>query len=412
MKQLFTEYPEKDELKLYDLTVEQVKVAMDMRYGDKTRAYRDTHAKSHACIRGNLEIFDFDEDKIKEELARRGLTGEQLDGMNLKQGLFARAEQYLTLARFANGRGEPHAKDCGLDTRSMAVKIFGVEGEKLPGSYGDGTQDLVLQNARIFLVKSIADYYEFFKGVNESNGGLPVAWLLTHPQQGFATISITLRTPASLLTESYWTGAPSALGLPGNFAPSQPGREPVTYPAAVKFAFFPVNPEPPHTKIPFQERPGTPKIPFLGIESLAGREKAYGVGKDDPDNHYRDDLQRRLKDPNARYCWDLSIQIQTTPKMSIDDYTVEWSEQEAPFFTVGRLTVESQQVDMSNPDLFNFCENLQFSPWNSLNVHRPIGSLNRLRYMVYPCVAKYRHEKLGLTYQEPTPDKLLAMLPQ
>ena len=55
-KKLFTEYPEQDERKYYDLLVEQAKLRMDNLYGDKERALRDTHAKTHACVKGTLEI--------------------------------------------------------------------------------------------------------------------------------------------------------------------------------------------------------------------------------------------------------------------------------------------------------------------------------------------------------------------
>ena len=47
-KKLFTEYPEQDERKYYDLLVEQAKNRMDHLFKDKERALRDTHAKTHA----------------------------------------------------------------------------------------------------------------------------------------------------------------------------------------------------------------------------------------------------------------------------------------------------------------------------------------------------------------------------
>ena len=92
--------------------------------------------------------------------------------------------------------------------------------------------------------------------------------------------------------------------------------------------------------------------------------------------------------------------------MSIDDVTVVWKESESPFFTVGRLTVKYQIVNFEKQ--YDFSENLRFSPWNGLAVHRPVGALNRLRSIIYPVVASYRHQKRNLVYQEPTADEILV----
>jgi hypothetical protein len=162
----------------------------------------------------------------------------------------------------------------------------------------------------------------------------------------------------------------------------------------IKYAFTPVSSQPPHNRIPLQSRPGIPKLPF------SDRAKALGLDPSQPDNYYRDDLIQSLAKPNAQYCWDFGIQFQTSPKMSIDDTTITWKESESPFFTVGRLTVKHQIINFEKQ--YDFCENLRFSPWNGLAVHRPVGCINRLRGVVYPVVASYRHQKRGLVFQEPT----------
>ena len=72
-----------------------------------------------------------------------------------------------------------------------------------------------------------------------------------------------------------------------------------------------------------------------------------------------------------------------------------------PFFTVGRLTVEHQAIDFEKQ--FDFCENLTYSPWNGLKVHRPVGALNRLRRVVYPLIASYRLKKQGIDELTGTP---------
>ncbi len=393
-KKLFTEYPEQDERKYYDLLVEQVKTRMDNLYKDKERALRDTHTKSHAAVKGILEIFDFDEEAIKQELNKRAsLTPSQLNAISIKQGLLSLAKQYPVWLRFANGAFQPK-NDYEPDTRSMAVKVMGVEGERLDQSYESKTQDIIVHNSEFFFVKTIRDYYGFFSAVVESKEATK-KWLYQHPRQFLALLKGTgQKTPKSLLTERYWSSSASALGLNPDFDASQTDRVPVEYPAVIKYGFTPVVSEPPHNKISLQSRPGMPKLPFID------RAKALGLDPSQPDNYYRDDLIQSLAKPDAQFCWDFGIQFQTSPKMSIDDTTILWKEKESPFFTVGRLTVKHQIINFEKQ--YDFCENLRFSPWNGLAVHRPVGCINRLRGVVYPVVASYRHQKRGLVFQEPT----------
>ncbi|MGJ5672112.1 MAG: catalase [Nostochopsis sp.] len=384
---LFTEYPEKDEAKYCTLMSELVKKNMDNLYGGEKKkiAKRDTHAKTHAAVQGTLEIFDFDEAAIKQELSKRtSLTEAQLSAISLKQGLFAKPKQYPVWLRFANGSSKVK-NDYEPDARSMSVKVIGVEGERLAESHESKTQDMIVQNAEIFFVKTIKDYHGFFLAVYKS-GLYPLLWLLLHPKQKSALKTVTSRIPKSLLAERYWSGSAFSVGLKPDFDPSQTGRVPVEYPAVIKFAFTPVLSQTPHQQLPLESRP----------ESELKRAKANGS----EDNYYREDIIQALTKPDAQYCWDLQIQFQISPEMSIDDVTIVWNEEESPFFTVGRLTVKHQNVH--SPLENDFGENLRFSPWNGLAVHRPIGALNRLRNIVYPIVAESRHNKRGVKYQEPT----------
>ncbi|MDJ0568394.1 MAG: hypothetical protein QNJ53_05045 [Pleurocapsa sp. MO_192.B19] len=94
---LFTEYPEPDERQYCDRTVQLVQQQMEFLYGDATKApaKRDTHTKTHVCVRGILEIFDFDEAAFKTELAQKtALIAAQLESISLKQGLLAQAREY------------------------------------------------------------------------------------------------------------------------------------------------------------------------------------------------------------------------------------------------------------------------------------------------------------------------------
>ena len=386
---LFTEYPEKDEQTFSERIQQATRARMDQLYGDAEKALRDTHAKTQACVKGTLEIFDFDEIAIQQNVAQvASLSAEQQALLSLKQGLLAQPRQYPVWIRFANGRTTVES-DYVDDTRSMSVKVMDVDGERLSVSHEAHTQDLIVQNGDTFFIRSIRAYYGFFKAISASTLWV-VLWLFFHPKQKAALERITSHAPKSLLTERYWSGSASALGLPTAFDPTQPGQIPVTYPAVVKFAFSPVASQPPHA----------PLVRTARLE--ADRKLAKTRHKQDgaPDNYYRQELIQALGQPDATYCWDFQIQVQTDPAMSIDDVTVSWDEAKAPFFTVGRLTVGHQAINFSKQ--CDFCENLRFSPWNGLAVHRPVGALNRLRSAVYGIVGEYRHQKQKLDYQEPT----------
>jgi hypothetical protein len=389
---LFTEYPEKDELKYCDRMRELVKKNMENLYGDgKEPAKRDTHAKTHAAVQGTLEIFDFDEAAIKEQLSKRtSLTEAQLRAISLKQGLFAKPKQYPVWLRFASGAFSVK-NDYEGDTRSMAVKVIGVEGERLPQSHELKTQDIIVHNTELFFVKTIKDFHGFFRAVYRAKLSSflklsPLLWLLLHPYEAKLLKTSFKRFPKSLLTERYWSASAYSLGLKSDFDPLQPGRVPVEYPAVIKFGFTPVSSQPPHQPLPLESRP----------ESELERAKASGL----EDNYYREDIMQALAKPDAEYYWDFQIQFQTRPEMSIDDSTIPWNEEDSPFFTVGRLTVKYQ--NLRSPQEDDFGENLSFSPGNGLAVHRPVGAINRLRSIVYPIVAEYRHKKRGVKYQEPT----------
>jgi hypothetical protein len=390
---LFTEYPEKDEAKYCALMSELVKKNMDNLYGGKKKetAKRDTHAKTHAAIQGTLEIFDFDEAALKQELSKRAsLTEAQLKAISLKQGLFAKPKQYPVWLRFASGQFSVE-NDYKGDTRSMAVKVIGVEGERLPQSHEFHTQDIIVHNTELFFIRTIKDFHSFFTAIYRAGLSpvfklLVLLWLKLHPYESTLLKTSFKRFPKTLLIERYWSASAYSLGLKSDFDPSQPGRVPVEYPAVIKFGFTPVSTQPPHQPLPLESR----------SESELQRAKASGS----EDNYYREDIIQALAKPDAQYCWDFQIQFQTSPEMSIDDATIAWNEEESPFFTVGRLTVKHQKI--YSPKENDFGEDLSFSPGNGLAVHRPVGAINRLRSIVYPIVANNRHEKRGVKYQEPT----------
>jgi catalase len=111
---------------------------IDRRFRQGRRpALRDAHAKDNGCVRA---IFRVDRD-LKNEL---------------RIGVFKNpGQEYQAWIRFSNGNSEQ--KNSRLpDARGMAIKLMGVEGQKLLHGVGDGseekyTQDFIMISSPGFL---------------------------------------------------------------------------------------------------------------------------------------------------------------------------------------------------------------------------------------------------------------------
>jgi hypothetical protein len=76
-------------------------------------------------------------------------------------------------------------------------------------------------------------------------------------------------------------------------------------------------------------------------------------------------------------------------KQPIEDASVLWKEDEAPFAPVATLDVPQQ--DSFEPTLVETVnETMRFSPWTGMNAHRPLGDVNRARRETYRHSADFR----------------------
>ncbi len=95
--------------------------------------------------------------------------------------------------------------------------------------------------------------------------------------------------------------------------------------------------------------------------------------------------------------------------MPVEDATVEWNEAKSPPVKVATLRIPVQHFD--TPAVREFDENLSFTPWHSLETHRPLGGVNRCRKRVYDAISEERHRANRAPRREPTladlPDELM-----
>jgi hypothetical protein len=321
----------------------------------KNRAF---HAKSHGCVRGEVEI-----DPAALPAGARF-------------GVFSRAATYPAWARFSNGVGF-HQSDKKVDVRGLAIKLTKVQGEQIDG--GDATtQDFLLTNGAITPAPDAEHFVEFGMALSKAND--PNVNILGRIQNlvgagGFLlreeNIRIldflihrtvpNVRSKGTVLGDQFWTGGAIALGIErtGDVMRARAKN-------AIKMTAVP-GVLSGNACVPVQAPPRTGQPGYL-----------------------RDDLQAHLA--RGPICADLKVQFQQDPDAQpIEDTSVEWT---TPWITVGRLVVEKIDLDSANAKADEAtCEGLAFTPWHTLADHRPLGNIQRARRAAYDVSAKGRAAK-------------------
>lgn len=123
------ETPAPDEDEVIDEIIASMTRESETTAARYKHAVRASHAKVSGVAVGELRVLD----TLPPELA---------------QGLFAAGGTHPVVVRFAQGPGEL-LKDSVSTHRGMAIKVFGVEGEKLSG-HAVPTQDFVLATGPVF----------------------------------------------------------------------------------------------------------------------------------------------------------------------------------------------------------------------------------------------------------------------
>lgn len=308
---------------------------------DKSPVRRGQHAKHHGCVKGEFMI----EANLPEKI---------------RFGVFREPRSYPAWIRFSNASGNADQPDSKGDARGMAIKLMGVDGEKiLEAEKDEQTQDFVMIDHPVFVIRNLQDYVEFFKKRLEAKGKAPLnfffpslnplKWRLHEFRIGRAIRSKKVVSPLEI---EYWSTTPFKLGS-----------------AAVKFS---VKPSP---------------------DNISGRKATNS------DNYLREAMIEHLNSKEAHF--DFLVQFQSDPdKTPVEDPTIEWDEQQAPSLKVATIKIPSQKFD--SIEQMQFCENLSYTPWHSLLEHRPLGGINRARKQVYDTVSAVRHDRNKQPIQEPT----------
>src|SRR5207244_2815591 len=261
-----------------------------------------------------------------------------------------RHESFPCWVRFASDT-LPLVPDRGT-TLGFAIKLLGVPGAKLlPGDESAETQDFLLQFVDRFFVPNAEEMCKFtYAGVVEHDYD---SYIASHPTTA-AVLKEMAKDVSEVLATPYWSGLPYALG--------------------------------PEAYVKYKVTADGPAAPDAGVPA------------DDP-NYLRNRLRTRLLAGDVRLGF--HVQLRTSPDtMPLDDATVACSEQESPPVRVATILLPAQ--DVYAPGQAAYGENLAFDPWHSLPEHRPAGSLNEARKVVYRASADLRRRYNGVPAMEPT----------
>ena len=307
-------------------------------------AVRASHAKSSACVVGELVVAG----DLQPELA---------------QGLFAKPGTHKVAVRFAQGPGETLG-DRVSTHRGMSIKVFDVSGEKLPGHEAE-TQDFVLATGTTFPSGTAAGFLRDGTIIGKSTG---------LPEGVKSAVSSTMRS---------FNRALHAFGTESAFADffghpySHPLADSYFSQAPVRFGDY---------------------VAKLGAVPASDAQRAVSEWRLDP--HVDEDGFRHAAIDFFRehdVVFELKAQLWADPeRQPIEDASVDWPVSVSPYRTVATLRLPRQNA-YSPGRVRYFDEVMTFRPAHSLAAHRPLGSVMRARLQIYRALSDFRHRENGVS---------------
>jgi hypothetical protein len=294
---------------------------------------RGTHAKG-VCARAQFEVFD------------ATVGHEPVLATRLAKGVFSKPGVYPAVVRFANA--DPTIRsDFKPDVRSLSFAV-NLAGDGANASYPNvARQDFSMQNATTL-------------PINDSPAFLATMKLLTASNQVAGLWALPLRDKLRVLR----TLALAELQARQKIKPYQQLRY--------------------WSTVPFRHGP-TDVVKFSATPSPAN--PACPLARNNP-KALQDELIRHLQEDSRMSVFDFGVQFLDVDRMTywgkrrdadfwIENSSVKWSEVEAPFYTVARLTLSrTSQLSLEESEATYFDVT-----GNSTADSRPVGSINRARWL-------------------------------
>ncbi len=338
-----------DERETISGLIDQFDIILEKTAEDYGHAVRSVHAKAHGILEGTMTVKD-------------GLPPE------FAQGLFAKPGEHPVYMRLSTNAGDILPDAVALP-RGLAIKVVGVEGTRLPGADGNN-QDFVMVNGPIFQTPDPKKFLSSLKLLAKTTDKLEgtktvMSSVLQTVNKGLEAVGVTSPTIQSL------GGAPNVDPLGETYFSVTPFRY-GDYVA--KFRVKPISPD---------------------LTKRTGTEIDASVRE----NAIRETVQAEMQE--TRGLWEFQVQLcRDIEAQPIEDPTVEWKEDEAPFVTVATLSAAPQD-SWSDAKVQKVDEEMRFSVWTGLADHQPLGGINRARNETYRHSADFRAKFNGCPFHEP-----------
>jgi hypothetical protein len=281
---------------------------------------RGFHSKGHACLQGSFTV----DPDLPADLQVGPVFGRP-------------GTTFPTWIRYSNG--SPFLqKDLQGDFRGLALKLVGVDGAKIMSGKEDAvTQDFLLLNNPFMIAPDANAFMEFVRAGTTGNLLDLVAYLRTPGNEAvkdFVLHRIFLRVIPSVRDQRFWSGSPFKFGE-----------------RAIRYSVVPCD------------------VTF----DLPGLTNDY----------LRRDLVSHLE--HEGICYDFFVQLQMdTVATPIENASDEWTVEESPPLHVAQVVMEPRDFASAKTQAEEaFCETLSFTPWHAAPEYRPMGSINRVRLLVY-----------------------------
>lgn len=348
---------EPDEAETIKALEDQFQIILDTTSRDYGHAVRSVHAKGHGLARGTLTVAE-------------GLPAE------LAQGLFATPGHHEAIVRISTNAGDILDDSIPLP-RGLALKVLGVEGERLPGSEGDTTQDFVMVNGPAFAAPTPKKFLGNLKMLAKTTD--KAEWAKKAISSVFRGAEATLE----------------AVGGESAMLQTLGGAKPV-HPLGATY----------YTQTPFRYGDYIAKFSLVPVSGIKEYEDETIEASGRPDA-IREAMNELLIEQGGT--WELRVQLCTDlDAMPIEDPTIVWDEEASPFRTVATLEV-APQMAWEHGASERTEDALAFGPWQGLAAHQPLGGVNRARKSPYEFSADYRGDFNNCPIHEP---KRLADLPE
>ncbi|KAL0490798.1 hypothetical protein AKO1_009612 [Acrasis kona] len=322
------QHDEQEDAKIRE-TVEIMNRLLEKNFNIHGHAFRGTHIKSQAIVKGTITILD--------DLPTP-----------FRQGLFATSGTHPLIMRYAN---EPSdlIDDRITAPRGVGMKIFNVPGKKLI-SEDSQTQDFSFNNAPVIELTDINVNLEIQK-LREKYSDQPEklkAAVATRRDAARQLAPFQLPN-IHLLAHTFYSQAAYRYG---DFV--------------CKFSI----------------------VPTLQKQKELQNKK---VTNDHSPNVLREWASEYFSVNSAEY--DFRIQLCTDLYlMPVEDASVEWPESVSPYVTVARINIPPQETFSDERRVF-WEEKIKIDPWAGLEEHCPLGSINRLRRQVYETSRQFRQKR-------------------